>query len=100
VINASIVTSKLAAISEQVNQVRKHRRATAAALAADQDARELVAFNLMLAVQGCADIAAHLISDEDWAPATSLAASFRRLQEHAVISEPTRDALARAVGHG
>jgi uncharacterized protein YutE (UPF0331/DUF86 family) len=98
VVNANLVTSKLAAIAEQLTQVRKHRRASAGDLAADQDARELVAFNLMLVVQGCADIAAHLIADEAWAPAVNLSTSFRRLQEHGVITEATREALAKAVG--
>jgi uncharacterized protein YutE (UPF0331/DUF86 family) len=97
-VNINLVTAKLADISERLTQVRKHRKDSAADLAADQDARELVAFNLMLAVQGCADIAAHIISDEGWAPASSLAASFRRLQEHGVISEETREALSKAVG--
>jgi uncharacterized protein YutE (UPF0331/DUF86 family) len=93
-VNANLVVSKLANITEQVAQVRKHRKTTAAELAADQDARELVAFNLMLAVQGCADIAAHLIADEGWAPAVNLPGSFRRLHDHGVVSESTRDALA------
>jgi uncharacterized protein YutE (UPF0331/DUF86 family) len=52
----------------------------------------------MLAVQGCADIAAHIIADEGWAPTSSLAASFRRLHEHHVIGDAARESLAKAVG--
>jgi uncharacterized protein YutE (UPF0331/DUF86 family) len=97
-VNINLIAAKLADVTERLSQVRKHRKASALELAADQDARELVAFNLMLSVQGCADIAAHLIADEGWAPASSLAASFRRLCEHAVISESTRESLSKAVG--
>jgi len=57
-----------------------------------------VSFNLMLAVQTCADIAAHVIADENWPAATSLAAGFNRLGEQGVLSIATAAALCRAVG--
>jgi uncharacterized protein YutE (UPF0331/DUF86 family) len=67
-------------------------------LAADRDALELVSFNLMLAVQSCADIASHIIADDAWPPAGSLAEGFARLSTHGVVSPETQKALSRAVG--
>ncbi|MGH7296294.1 MAG: type VII toxin-antitoxin system HepT family RNase toxin, partial [Polyangiaceae bacterium] len=64
--NRDLLASKLADLSDRVGRVRSHGRPTVAELAADRDALDLVAFNLMLAVQTCADIASHLIADERW----------------------------------
>jgi uncharacterized protein YutE (UPF0331/DUF86 family) len=62
----------------------------------DRDALDPVSFNLMLAVQSCLDIASHIIADEGWEPATTLAGSFRRMQEQGVIGTATAEALGRA----
>ncbi len=78
--------------------MRTRRTATADDLRRDRDALDLVAFNLMLAVQACADVASHVIADEGWPPATSLGAAFERLRDHGVISETVCEALVRAVG--
>ena len=67
-------------------------------LGSDVDALDIVSFNLMLAVQLCADIASHLIADEEWSPAKSIAESFGRMEEQGVIGTATADSLRRAVG--
>ena len=81
-------------------------RTSAEALAGDRDALDLVAFNLMLAVQTCLDLASHLIADEGWEAATSLAESFARLHAYGVITSRSTEALGEAakfrnvVAHG
>ncbi len=92
------VASKLAELADRIARVRLHAKATAADLAVDRDAIDLVAFNLMLAVQAAADIASHLIADEGWPVASSLAESFQRLADKGVVSATSARALARAVG--
>jgi uncharacterized protein YutE (UPF0331/DUF86 family) len=99
-VDPDLVASKLGELADHVARVRAHRKPTADELARDRDALDLVAFNLMIAVQTCADIASHLIADERWPAAASLDAAFERLREHGVISAPVCDALARAVGLG
>jgi uncharacterized protein YutE (UPF0331/DUF86 family) len=60
----------------------------------------------MLAVQTCLDVASHVVADERWPPASTLADSFHRLAEHGVITASTDAALGRAasvrnvVAHG
>jgi uncharacterized protein YutE (UPF0331/DUF86 family) len=101
-----VVAAKLAELEDRLARVRAHARGTASELASDRDASELVAFNLMLAVQACLDVASHIIADEKWAPAATLADSFHRLAEHSVITSATDTALGRAasfrnvVAHG
>lgn len=97
-VDAALVTAKLAELSDRTERIRLRAKPSAAELEADRDALELVSFNLMLAVQACADIASHIIADEGWPPAASLAEAFSRLGDRGVISSSTRMALSRAVG--
>jgi uncharacterized protein YutE (UPF0331/DUF86 family) len=57
-----------------------------------------VAFNLLLAVQACIDIASHFIADEKWPVAKSIGDSFTRLEEHGVIPSHLAEALRRGAG--
>jgi uncharacterized protein YutE (UPF0331/DUF86 family) len=98
VVDVDVVTGKLAELARRVARARDHCPPSPEALAQDDDALDLVAFNLMLAVQACADIASHLLADEGLPAASSLAESFRALRDHGVISAGTADALSRAVG--
>jgi uncharacterized protein YutE (UPF0331/DUF86 family) len=97
-VKKDLVTAKLAELAERAARVRAKCPPSGAALAADPDALDIVSFNLMLAVQLCADIAAHITTDERWAPAKSLAEGFTRLQEHGVLEANTAEQLRRAVG--
>lgn len=97
-VRADIVTSKLSDLGARIARVRAHTPATSALLRADQDALDLVSFNLMLCVQSAADIASHVVADEGWRPAVTLAEAFERLRENGVITRPTADAMAKAAG--
>lgn len=97
-VDRQLVAAKLGELSDRIARVRLHAKASATDLAADRDALELVSFNLMLAVQTCADLASHIIADEGWTPAGTLADAFARLEAHGVISAGVRTALSRAVG--
>ena len=97
-VNRNVLAAKLAELSERVGRVRAHCPATVDALRGDRDALDLVSFNLMLAVQSCADIASHLVADEGWPAAATLADAFLRLHEHGVVERSTADALSRAAG--
>ncbi len=97
-VQLEIMQRKLAELDARVARVRAHRRPSAAELASDRDALDLVAFNLMLAVQAACDLATHLIADEGWTAPGTAAESFLRLAEHQVITAKTAAALRRAVG--
>jgi uncharacterized protein YutE (UPF0331/DUF86 family) len=98
VVRPEIAQRKLAELEDRVARVRVHRRASPDDLASDRDALDLVAFNLMLAVQAACDLASHLISDEGWTAPPTVAECFPRLAEHQVISSGTATALRLAVG--
>jgi uncharacterized protein YutE (UPF0331/DUF86 family) len=67
-------------------------------LARNRDALDIVAFNLMFAVQSCLDVASHIIADEGWPPATTLASAFVQLRDGGVLDHETAEALGRAAG--
>lgn len=97
-VDLDVVTAKLGELADRAERIRGHCPRTADELVRDRDIRDLVAFNLMLGVQACLDIASHLISDEAWAVAPSYGDAFRRLSEHGVILEDLAETLARAAG--
>ena len=97
-VDADLVASKLAELADRIARVRVHARPAPDDLRADRDALELVSFNLMLAVQACADIAGHLIADEGWPPARNLVESFQRLEQHGVLEPAVAHQMQKAVG--
>lgn len=62
-VNEDIVVAKLGELADRLGQIRIHRKASAEELGTDRAARDLVSFNLMLAVQACTDVAGHIIAD-------------------------------------
>ena len=97
-VNRNLLSSKLAELADRVNRLRSLAKLSLEELTANRDAFDLASFNLMLAVQVCADIAAHLIADEGWQAAKNLAEGFTRLEEQGVISTAVAQALRKAVG--
>lgn len=97
-VNRSLLAAKLAELQDRMERVRLHTPTAPEQLELDRDALDIVSFNLMLSVQVCSDIASHLIADERWASARSLAESFTRLEQHGVISPASAAALKQAVG--
>lgn len=97
-VDRKVVIARLSDLADRVARARAHAKPSADELASDRDALDLVSFNLMLAVQACADIASHVIADQGWLPARTLADAFARLAERGVIDPKTQAALTRAVG--
>ena len=105
-VDKDLISIKLGELSLRLERARSHCPPTVEELAGDDDALDIVAFNLMLAMQSALDLASHIIADEGWEPASNLAESFRRLGERAILSRDTVEAMARGaslrnlVAHG
>jgi len=97
-VNRTLLSVKLSELADRVGRVRRHRKPSVEELRQDRDAAELVAFNLLLAVQACVDIASHCIADEGWPVAKSIGDSFTRLEEHGVVPAEVAEALRRGAG--
>lgn len=97
-VDRHLAAAKIAELADRIARVRRHCPPTIDALRANRDALDLVSFNLMLAVQSSADLAAHLIADEGWPAAVNLASGFNPLRDEGVISKATAESLCKAVG--
>lgn len=96
-VDRDLLQGKLSELEERLARVRGRCPGEAGALAADQDSFDLVSFNLMLAIQSCADIASHIIADERWPAAKTLSEGFERLRDRGVISAATTAGMKSAV---
>jgi uncharacterized protein YutE (UPF0331/DUF86 family) len=68
------------------------------ALKNNVDTQDIVLHNLQLAIQGCVDIGAHIISDEGWGVAGSFSEIFYILQEKHVITPDLAEKMIAMVG--
>jgi len=97
VVDRELVQAKLAELEERISRVRDRCPPSADVLSRDRDALDLVSFNLMLAIQSCADIASHIISDEGWPAARTLSEGFERLRDRGALTAPTTTGMRSAV---
>jgi uncharacterized protein YutE (UPF0331/DUF86 family) len=97
-VNRDLLAAKLADLYDRVQRVRTRTPESIESLRSDRDALDIVSFNLMQCVQICSDVASHLIADEHWPVARTLAEGFARLEERGVLTPTTSESLRRAVG--
>jgi uncharacterized protein YutE (UPF0331/DUF86 family) len=97
-VDVNVVTGRLRELADFISRVRSHRPPDAETLANDRNVRDLVSYNLALAVQACLDIASHLIADEVWEAGTTAAESFQTLARHEVISSELATVMGQAAG--
>jgi uncharacterized protein YutE (UPF0331/DUF86 family) len=98
VVDKALVAAKVAAVRDATARVRTVLPASAEALAADRTAREVVILNLLVAIQGCLDLATHWLADAGWEVPTSYAEVFIALARHDVIEPALAERLASAAG--
>lgn len=59
-----VIHAKLAELERRIGRIVGRRGSSAEELGRDEDALDVIAFNLMLSVQSCEDVASHVIADE------------------------------------
>jgi uncharacterized protein YutE (UPF0331/DUF86 family) len=98
VVDKALVAAKVAAVRDATARVRSMLPASAEALAVDRTAREVVSLNLLVAIQGCLDLATHWLADAGWEVPVSYAEVFTALARHDVIGSDLATRLAAAAG--
>lgn len=97
-VDRSIVVAKVAQIEKYLARIREKRPSSAQLFLEDPDRQDIVMFNLMQALQGCIDLAAHIVSDEGFGMAGSMNEFFYLLQERGIIPGMLTERMVRAVG--
>ncbi len=93
-----LVNEKLEALRHSVRRVENKRPQSADELVNDFDLQDIVTVNLTRAVQLCVDIAAHIISDTEAQPPSTMAESFDVLHQLGILDAALTERLKKAVG--
>lgn len=90
-----LVIAKAARVRARLERIRSVLAAGREAVVADEGRVEQIAFNVLLAIQECVDLASHVVADERWGAPATLAEVFDILERHAVLSAPISAAMRR-----
>ena len=93
-----VIEQKIESLRRCVERVRQKCPATAAALASDPDAQDILTLNLSRAVQLCVDIGAHLIAEHSKPAPDTMGQTFDVLAEMGVISAELAVRMKKTVG--
>jgi uncharacterized protein YutE (UPF0331/DUF86 family) len=96
--NSLVIKTKLESLRKCLDRIVLKKPKTLEDLLQDIDAQDIIALNLERSVQLCVDIANHILSSLDDAPAMSMSESFERLSEKGIIQEELGRNLKKAVG--
>ena len=93
-----VVSAKIESLRRCVQRIQDKTPASAETLAGDHDLQDIICINLERAVQGCVDLAAHVIADADLPAPTTMAESFDRLSNLKLIPAELSSRMKKAVG--
>ena len=96
--DADVIAAKLESLRRCIARVEARCPATAAALAKDVDAQDIVALNLSRAVQLCVDLALHRISRGGDAAPTTMGGAFDTLAANGTLDIELAKRMKSAVG--
>jgi uncharacterized protein YutE (UPF0331/DUF86 family) len=97
-VNRDIIVAKIVHIRKSLDRLKEKQGLDLKGFSQDRDVQDIVLLNLQVAIQGCIDIAGHIISDNDWGVPGSLAGLFDILYEKKVIMDDTRNTMRAMVG--
>jgi uncharacterized protein YutE (UPF0331/DUF86 family) len=97
-VDRRIIAEKVDSVERSLKRVGGHRGESLERFVADADGQDIVLFHLMQAVQGCIDLAAHVVSDEEMGLAASPHDFFYLLSDNNVITRDLSERLIKAVG--
>lgn len=93
-----LIEQKLESLRRSILRVKDKCPKTAAELAGDYDAQDILSLNLTRAVQMCVDIGAHLVSDSEFPPPGTMGKTFDILYDAGIISADLAGRMKKAVG--
>lgn len=97
-VNVSIIKAKIAHIENSLSRLKEKQKIGFDEFKRNIDLQDIVLHNLQLAIQGCVDMASHIISDAGWAVPSTLAELFGVLAEHKIINRELGERLSKMAG--
>lgn len=93
-----ILSLRKSFLSVIISHVFRQKNVTREEFLADRDSQDIVCFNLVQAIQGCADLASHIVSDEGWGIPNSYHDEIDILSEHHVFTLPQSETYKKMFG--
>ena len=93
-----LIQEKLELLRRCVKRIEDKRPASSQALKNDPDLQDIIALNLMRAVQLCVDIAAHVIADKEVSAPATMGEAFETLTGLGLLDAKLGERMKRAVG--
>jgi len=97
-VDRAIVTARIGQIERCLGRSERKRPESLDDFRHDQDSQDILIFNLIQALQGCIDLAAHIVSDEGFGMVGSTNEFFYLLEEQEIITPELTEKMVRAVG--
>lgn len=86
----NLVLTKIIQIRQSVTRIQTRSHLSVAEFLNDPDAQDIVVLNFQNAIQGCIDLADHIIADQEWGTPGSFSEALDTRAEHGII--PSTDA--------
>lgn len=93
-----VIDAKLESLRRCLQRLRDKLPTDATELALDPDRQDIIALNLVRAVQVSADIAAHIVAERGWPVPATMGEGFQLLAEHGLLTADTARRMRAAVG--
>ncbi len=97
-VDKRIVTSKISSVKKSISRLNEKKNIKWLEFKSNLDLQDIIMHNLQTAIQGCIDIASHIISDEDWRIPDTLSGLFDILSERKVIDKRMHKTMKAMVG--
>jgi uncharacterized protein YutE (UPF0331/DUF86 family) len=97
-LDRDVIEAKLESLRRCLQRLRGKLPVSADDLARDPDLQDVVALNLIRAVQVSADIAAHIVAERAWRVPATMGDGFLLLAEQGVLTNDTAQRMRAAVG--
>lgn len=93
-----VIDSKLESLRRCLERLRNKLPVSASDMTRDLDLQDVIALNLIRAVQISTDIAAHVVAERGWQIPATMGESFQLLAEQGFLSNDTAQRMRAAVG--
>jgi len=94
----TVILNKLESLRRCIMRVQGKTPASSELLRQDFDLQDIIVLNLERAVQTCVDIGLHMIGDQEIPVPSTMAETFRGLNQVGILDVPTTERMIKAVG--
>lgn len=92
-VDQEVIQAQSSFLQRALDRIHQKGRISLEQLRKDMDLQDILIHNLQVAIQGCIDMAGHVVTDERWEVPQSSGELFRVLKEHRVIELELADRM-------